>query len=305
METRIISIADKHPGFIRYQYESIKNNIKEGTKYTVFNNASDEIKRTEIENICKSLDIENYHVYGNYNQHSSPIHAEAMNAIWRDYLSNKKEGILWVDGDMFFISPIDIENLVEKYDIGYCPVYRKSNEIECMWTGILFFNLYTIQRGIDFSLAIIDGIQTDTAGMTYWYLKQYPLYRKLYFRALTIYDFDENNISTELNGCTEKRLYIENGKPNEMIQKRVFPHEKIRKNYTESYYKEFDEHKKIISDCGFTKPYTFDLIKKEGDKKSFLYHYKSASWHERYGNGKSQHFYDKNLATERLLGIRN
>lgn len=304
MDTRVISIADRYPEFIEYQYESVKNNIGKKTKYTVFNNAADNNIREKIDKVCESLGVESYMVYGDYTKNSSPIHADAMNAIWRYYLNTKKEGILWIDGDMFFINPIDIETLLEKYDLGYCPVYRKENTIECMWTGVLFFNLYTIQRNIDFSLTVIDNIQTDTAGMTYWYLKQYPLYRKVYFRTLTLYDFDENNISTELNGCTEKRLYIENGKPNEIISGRVFPNEKNRKKYTEYYYKEFEEHKEIVNKYGFTKPYSFDLIKKEGDKKSFLYHYKSASWHERYGYGKSQHFNEKNIATERLLGIR-
>jgi len=306
METRVISIADRYPEFIVYQHESIKKFLDKSVKYTIFNNAANLTIRDKINSVCEKLGIEVHNIYCNYNQHTSPIHAEAMNSIWKNFLSDKKCGVLWFDGDMFLISDIDIEFLTENYDMGYSPIYRgKEWEIECMWTGILFFNMYTLDRNIDFSLTEINGYRTDTAGFTYWYLKAHPEYRRTYFRVLNLEDFEENNLFTELNGCTSNMLDFIDGKPLGKIERKIFPYEKEDENYISNYKKEYDEHKKIALEYNFPRPYSFDLIKLWQQEKSFLFHYKSGSWNGLYGDGKNKYATEKKEAIRNLLEIDN
>jgi len=301
METKIISIADRYPEFIEYQNISIKKYVEGDYRYVVFNNAADNRIRSEINSACEKLDIEHYELFGNYNTHSSPIHAEAMNSIWNGYLSDKKGCVFWLDGDMFFISSINIGNLAKDYDIGYSPIYRDGYNIECMWTGVLFFNLDTIQRDIDFSLTNINGFNTDTAGMTYWYLKKYPDYRKAYFSVNTIYYFDDKVLITALNGCSGNINFTNNIPDEKYCDNRLFPYEKEDDNYLENYRRIYEQHKVIVKEYSFPKPYDFDLIRIEGTDNEFIFHYKSASWHERYGDGYNAHSISKKESLKNLI----
>lgn len=303
MSNTIIAISDRHPEFIKWQKFSIQKFCK-NAEYIVFNNASDNAIRSEINKICSNLGVKCIEIKGDYSKNTSNRHVEAMNSIWRNHVKNMSGNLLWIDGDMFIISEIDLDNFGKQYDIGYSPIYRDNNSIECMWTGALFFNMDTIDKEIDFSIATIHGFTTDTAGATYHYLLKHPEYRKMYITTNSIYDFDENNLKAQLNGCTG---YIEfvNGVPKkEYCSKRFFPYEKESDHYLEEYAQEYAEHKQIIEKYGFPKPYDFDLLKPDGGEY-FLFHYKSASWADRYGGGNNLHTQQKKDATMKLLGITN
>lgn len=303
MIKKIIAIADRYPEFIEYQYASVKKYAVGKPEYIVFNNAADSKIRDEINNTCNKLKIKSHELLGNYGGHSSPIHAEAMNTIWDKYLKEETGSVLWIDGDMFLISKIDIEELAKNYDIGYSPIFRDGWNIECMWTGVLFFNLDTISKDIDFSITHINGYDTDTAGMTYYYLKKYPDYRKMFFGVDSIYDFNDKELKTALNGCSGYVNFVDNIPDREPI-KRLFPYEEEDDNYWEKYRLRFETHKNIIKKYLFPKPYDLDLIRIEGKNKPFLFHYKSASWAERYGDGTNEHSINKKESLRKLLDIK-
>ena len=117
-----------------------------------------------------------------------------------------------------------------------------------------------------------------------------------------------NILSLYANGVPEAQYFLkyENGIPDAPPSlTRFFPYQLENKDYLLDYIAEYDEHKSIIEKYGFPKPYDFDLIKKEGDKQSFIFHYKSASWHDRYGDGYNSHSFNKKLSLKRLLKIED
>lgn len=301
MDNTVISISDKNPEFIEWQKLSVDKFCKDA-QYIVFNNAIDKNIRNKINETCQNLGVSCVEIDGDYSKDGSNRHADAMRTVWNQHLKNINGNLLWIDNDMFLISDFDLQNMGEKYDVGYSPIYRKDNSIECMWAGVLFFNLETMDRGIDFSITTIEGFKTDTGGMTYHYIHKHPEYRKIIIQNHTIYDFDDHNLKTQLNGCTGYIEFVD-GKPvKEYCSKRFFPYEKENDNYLEEYFREYNTHKEIVEKFKFPKPYDFDLLKPV-DGEYFLFHFKSASWADRYGDGNNSHAQQKKDATMKLLGI--
>lgn len=303
MDKTIIAIHDRHPEFIEYQLFSIEKFVKGEARYVVFNNASDPNIRKEINDLCRDLHIECIQLNGDYSKDISNRHMNAMKTIWGSYVKDMSGLLLWMDGDMFIVNSLDIESVAFHCEIAYSPIYRNNNKIECMWTGVLFFNLDVVDRSVDFSITTIDGFRTDTAGATYHYLKAHPEYRMGYLDTLSIYEWDGSLLRTQLNGCTGYVDFID-GKPSRnYCEGRFFPYEDQDPEYLNSYMAQYDEHKRIIAENGFPKPYDFDLMKFHGDDKSTFYHFKSSSWHDRYGDGKNSHTYLKKEATKKFLGL--
>lgn len=301
MGLKIVSIADKYPEFIKYQYHSIKKYLSPDVDYLVFNNAVNPIIRESINNICKNNNINAINIFLKYDSQGSINHAGALNKIWQEYLSKMNEPILLIDGDIFFINNLNLQEISENYDYGYSPIYRDGGKIETMWSGMFFFNLPKIEKDIDFSITAINGIKTDTSGMTYYYIKKHFDYRKILFRVPAIYSFDNGYLKTEMNNSTGYIEFFNNLPIKEYCEGKLFPHEKENPYYMNAYLKEFSEHMDIIKKYNFPSPYNFDLVKIEGQEKSFAFHYKSASWGKIYGDGNNEYSVLKKRALEKLL----
>lgn len=300
MFTTISTLADQHPDFIEYQNASIRRYVKGKYEHLVFNNARNKEMRENINAVCDKLEIKAIELQCNYSQPGSIIQAEAMNKAWERYLKNRPGCSLWIDIDMFFISSINIGKLAENYDIGYIPIYRNNFGLECMWAGIIFLNTDIIDKSIKFDKKRINNTLTDAGGSTYYYLKKHPDYRKLYFAADSIWEVEDGEIKTNLNHCSDY-VFIQNDFINREPVKKLFPHEKENDNYWEKYRKRFKNHENIIEKYSFPEPYYFDLIRIEEDDSPFIFHYKSASWHRKYGVWKNKYSTDKKEALKRFL----
>jgi hypothetical protein len=295
----IASIYDKNEDFIELQYNSIKRFIEGDVEYIVFNNSSDAERRNKITHICSSLGIKSFELTINHFLPPSHIHACAMNQMWQSYLSKLDGLLMCMDSDMFFISELDIEEIGNNYDVGYIPQYRNNFSSVYMWAGMFFLNLDTIDKNIDFSICNI-GEMTDSGGATYYFLKEKD-YRKLYFRFCHIKDIEEDTLITDLNGVTGFVRFTNDIPEREYCTKKFFPHEKENLNYMEDFGNEYLEHKQLIEKYSFPRPYSFDLLKIENQKKSFMFHYKSANWEELYGDGKNSYSIMKKESLRKML----
>jgi len=295
---KITTVVDKNEDFIEWQYKSIKKFVKgNDVEYIVFNNANNDNQREKINNICNNLKIKVIDLYVNYSLDFSQIHAEAMNQMWQ-HLKNENGFLFHFDSDMFFVSEINFEQIGKNYDVSYIPQYRDNFNVKYMWAGIFFLNLNTINKNIDFSICY-NGDKTDSGGATQYFLQNN--YIELYSKFCTIMDFDENKLDTSLNGCTEFIKFTNNVPDKKYCDTRFFPHEKENINYLEDYRLEYDKHKELVNKYSFPKPYIFDLIKFDGEKDYFIFHYKSANWLDRYGNGLSDHATTKKESLKKML----
>ena len=310
MTTKIVSIMDKFPDFVEYQHASIEKFVKGDFRHVVFNNAIDDNIKRNIGDVCRSLNIEviNLNLTQKSPKQYSQNHANALNFVWQNHISKWSDPVLWIDGDMFFVYDIDISAFSNNHDLAYCPIYRNDNQIQSMWTGIMFFNLGHISKDIDFNLGKIGKTRVDSGGMTHYYLEKHPEYRKGYFEIITLIDSHNARTETVLNlsrniDIVENHFYTYNNKKQELLDENVarfFNHEKQDLNYLKKYTKLIDQCIRLAKAYRFPRPYLFDIVKMNNfGNIPFLIHYKSASWHTQYGGNSGAY------ATAKKNSIKN
>lgn len=177
-----------------------------------------------------------------------------------------------IDSDMFFISPINIEDIMDHYDILYMPQYRgKNDEVKYIWAGLFCIDNKLVED-INFSIGYPEGIQTDTGGMTHYFLKENKLNER-YLNSNHIFTYENNILDVNLDGCKQEKFsYI---------------------------YTDFYEHLFLANKFNFPKPYCFDLFKIAGKVKHFIFHFRSANWANIYND--KEYFQNKKIALFNMM----
>jgi hypothetical protein len=147
---KIVTAVVNNPDFIEIQYHTLKKFFKGSYEFIVFNDAKDfsdftndgDITiKSNIENICKSLDIQCINIP---NQHHKSVKcaatrcADSMNYILKYQLQNPDKYLL-LDSDMFLIDNFDIDKY-SKYDCALALQSRLNNTLNYFWNGIYYFD---------------------------------------------------------------------------------------------------------------------------------------------------------------------
>lgn len=163
-EIAIITISANRPDFIKPQLESIKKHLKDDFYYVVVNNSYfGQDKPEEIEKVCKELNtgyVRVKHAQGK--TEPSALVKDTLNFLWKDF-KNFKGILAIVDSDLFFTEDVSFNELLEGYDMAFCPIY--TDDKVWPWTGFMLFNMNNIHEDdISFSFACLDGKKYQDVG---------------------------------------------------------------------------------------------------------------------------------------------
>lgn len=163
MEVTILTLFSNRPDFIRPQYNSFKRHLKDVFTYTVVNNAyfdndaSEEINRISQEEGTGYLRI----MHEKKKNDISHLVADTLNFLWKDFKDTK--GILAImDCDIFMTAPISFTDLLDGYDMAFCPLYTAGKVWP--WTGLMLFDMDKIKEGMNFGFASLDTLTYQDVG---------------------------------------------------------------------------------------------------------------------------------------------
>jgi hypothetical protein len=261
---KIISIFDKNEDFIEMQYNSIKKYLKGNFEYIIYNNGSTEEQKNIIEEICNNLGIINKKIYVNYHTNPSMIVGDALNIIISE-LRNEK--IFNIDSDMFFINELNIDDIFNKADFSYVPIYRDSLP-EIMWSGIFGINFNKVNFDIDCRPQVLQN--TDTFGHSALINKED---NKNLFRIYNINDNKDNILKVHINNdCV---LHFKN---HELIyNERPHLYNETNINGFDKLYNKFNDVLILLNKYKFPSDmYNTDVI--EINNTNTIVHFKSSNW---------------------------
>lgn len=194
----IMTHCYNRPEFIPWQHGTFKKFLCDDYEFVVFNDASDLSIFQQTQAVCQQLDIRCIPVPQSIHYGRNNPSVECGDTI--QYMMNTMgfdhEGIvLLVDSDMFLIRKFNIEKFLKDYEIAAHPQSRDGvhGPVPYLLPNLMFFNMQTLKdkRTLNFDLGEIDGVRTDTAGFTYYYLMAHPALKWL---KTNYYPFlDENN----------------------------------------------------------------------------------------------------------------
>lgn len=319
---KIITFAHKRPDFIESQYKSIKKYVKCDYEYVVFNNAVDDEKlKKEIHEICekiniKCIDVEleeklretNGEINFTEKKYTNPNLACSYPLVWlwteKTFL-NQENYLCIIDSDMFFISDINLFDLIKDNDIVYIPQYRANGSVKYIHSHFVCLNLKKNPKLLDLNWnpGKVYGNAVDVGGQNHFFLqKNEHEMKNQYIDEYSIEDiyYSENgdkNIHFIINGNVNYRIILDEknnlkhcdvflNRLDKICSNKSFPHEKD----FESFY-EYSEHLKniVLSLFGlfetkkinildFPKPIRIEFLTKSLEHLDFfIVHYKSGS----------------------------
>lgn len=206
------------PEFIWYQWASLKKFMATDFDYVVFNDASDSLISEEIQNICRTYHIRCERVPQEI--HTLPYLArddertggpsvECCDTI--QYMLNSMgfccpDIVVLLDSDIFLIHYLNIEELMQQYDIlGHLQSRQgRHGVVEYILPNLMIFNMKTMpdKNSFNVNLGTIDEVAVDTGGFIYYYLQLHPNLR--WFKCDCRIGVDETQL--DLDNKTHMRL---------------------------------------------------------------------------------------------------
>ena len=157
-------MSANRPDFIPLQYESAKKHLKDDFYYVVANNAYfGQDKPEEIFKVCEELKTGYVRVrHAKGKNEPSALVKDTLNFLWKDF-KNVKGILAIIDSDLFFTGDVSFNELLQGYDMAFCPNY--TNGLVWPWTGLMIFDMDKIKVDeISFSFACLDGKKYQDVG---------------------------------------------------------------------------------------------------------------------------------------------
>lgn len=284
---KIITIFDRNEDFIKLQYESIIRHVKGEYEYIVFDNARKREQSNKIRKICDELGIRCIRIKVMYLwSNPSKIAGRALNASYK-YLKEMNEPFFKIDSDMFFISDINLDEILKEKDLVYIPTYSPQ---KTMWSGVFGINIKNVKFDFNFMPGVIKN--TDTFGQSSLLLKDSKYSEKL-LDLYNLQDVNDGIIKTCLNNdCLMK--FDQTG----IIfkEKNDFHSED---NFQTLKHK-YENIIKIMKEYDFPTPYNIDFISM--DDVDFIFHFKSGNWCPWY---TPEYIANKKRALKKFLENKN
>lgn len=177
----IMTHCYNRPEFISWQSQTFKKFLKDDYEFVVFNDAPNEELFALTEQVCQDLNIKMIIVPQQLHEFRGGPSVECADTIqyMMDTLGFDYPGlVVLIDSDMFLIKDFSIEQYLKKYEIAAHPQYRVGEHgiVTYLLPNLIFFNMQTLanKHTLDFDLGFIDGVNTDTAGFTHFYLESHP-----------------------------------------------------------------------------------------------------------------------------------
>lgn len=174
---KIISVITNNETFIDLQLKSFQKYIHVPYEFIVFNDGKDfpdstnnniPIKST-IRNKCALLNIRCIYLENEHHRERtscSDRHNDSLQVVV-DFMKNNKDEYLIIDGDMFLIDNLNIEEY-RKY---HCACVLQHRDITYMWPNLLYIDMRKIDNIDKLRLGCGDGGDTG-ADSHEWLMKQ-------------------------------------------------------------------------------------------------------------------------------------
>jgi hypothetical protein len=179
-KVKIYSIHYNREDFIDWQNDSFNHFLKDEFEYIVVNNAKDASIKKSINEKCKNLNIKTIETYSNSGL-AGKHHADSLNYIWKNYCSDDLDNyVIFIDGDCFLIKDLNINNFM-KDNIFAGPKQRRNIIYGYLTPTIIISNIDKINspKNIDWEGCCVDGVNLDTGGGFYLYLKDNDIKNKI------------------------------------------------------------------------------------------------------------------------------
>jgi hypothetical protein len=214
---KIYTSSHKRPDFIELQLKSFQKHLQEDFILTILNNAhfdlNDKQIAKQIRSECERLGlpmidvIKEQTTVDHYQSFEAcPLFTSAgeyYNACiacayplawaWDNYIVKEKGPILFIESDMFLMTPVRLTDYLQKYQIIYVP--QSSNtpvgrSAEHMHSGFFLADLSQIPEpeSINWWCGKAEGIPVDVGGQTFCYLRAHPELTRLHVKEERIYD---------------------------------------------------------------------------------------------------------------------
>jgi hypothetical protein len=179
---KVITCVVNNPIFIEIQYKTLKKYLKNDYEYIVFNDAKpypditngNNVKiRTDIEDICKRLNIKCINIPNDTPYHRTikcPATRSAigMNFMLKYQIANPDQYLL-LNSDMFLIDYLDVNERYNGYKTAFNLRTRFSNNKKYvyMWSGIVYLDtrkiedIYYLDWGLNYGITDVGGLTEE------------------------------------------------------------------------------------------------------------------------------------------------
>lgn len=179
------------PEFIKYQYLLFKQNVLDDYEFIVVEEARDRRVAKKIRTECNkygipcisiprsAYDTPLLPILDSYISKYAPSFECCISVqyIYDNYIASSENVCLILDNDIFLVSPFSIEKYLGSASFAYVPQDRGSgaNHVHYMLANFLIFNpsLMPEKERLNFNMGTILGNNTDAAGYTHFYLRDY------------------------------------------------------------------------------------------------------------------------------------
>ena len=174
---KFITSVVNNPTFIEIQYNTLKKYCQGEYEFIVFNDAkgypdftnyNDITIKTQIEDMCKRLNIKCINIPNNHHKNldMSSRHADTFNKHVLQYQLKNPDKYLIMDSDMFLIDYFDV-NKFSQYETAI--VLQRRNDEGYLWPGLCYLDMTKMKNFELINWNILPGF--DSGGRTKEWLK--------------------------------------------------------------------------------------------------------------------------------------
>ena len=226
--------------YIKFQYLSLKKFITNEYEFIVINDSKDKKCYTnynndnlniDITNICKFYNIEcinfnqNDHINrqilypyeinddfkeikNNPNSRCADVTQFMLNLFNKKYSSLDNNILIILDSDMFFVQNINLESIIEDYDIVAIQQSRKNN-VKYLWNGIVIINPKKLKNlnEMNWNCGFVNSEPTDVGGYTHFYIEKYK--PNIKYINYNIYSYPETVIKSNSLPLNIKNFFLD------------------------------------------------------------------------------------------------
>jgi hypothetical protein len=188
----LITHSYNRPDFIELHVKTFKHFLKDEYEYVVFNDASNQGMKQQIEDTCKKLNIRHFRIPQEIHHRPSPGHRHMDGIQYAfDQIGYDFDGIVaLVDSDLFLLKPFSIEKYLEGYDIAGELQNRKNGKIivNYLSPALAFMDMRKLpnKRTLSFEGGYVEGLACDVGAHTYYYFNNNPSVKPKYINVIHI-----------------------------------------------------------------------------------------------------------------------
>lgn len=182
-KVRIFSPVFNRPDFIDIQKRTFDTFLQDEYELIIFNDAPNQSMATQIELMCKKLNLECIRVPQELHLRRPQASAGHRHMDGIQFALEKigygYDGIVMlIDSDMFLIKPFSINNFLDGYDAAADKQGRSDGKTLVQYFSplIVMMDMSKLpnKQNISFEGGRVEGLNCDVGGHTYYYLKNNP-----------------------------------------------------------------------------------------------------------------------------------